>query len=106
MKGIQHSKRNNWWSGLQTFLSLKGTYIKWDQMNYCIGMSQIMKEKESLMKHMEEWREDVMQEEKLRRGSYELGYGGQLCIRIPRITIGHVMFVSKWAGHREGMNFL
>lgn len=61
---------------MQIFLSLQGTYIKWDWMKYCIGMSQIMKDKVSFLKHMEELRVDIMWEEKLCGSSYELGYGG------------------------------
>jgi len=58
-------------------------------------MYQIMNYKASSLKQMEQLQEDIMQEEKLCRRSHEVGYGGPLCIRIPSIVAGHVMYVKK-----------
>jgi len=60
-------------------------------MKYYVGMSQIMNDKESSLNHMEELLEEIMREEKLRRRSYESGYGGELYIRIQSIIASHVM---------------
>lgn len=75
-------------------------------MKFCKGMYRIMKDKVSSLKHMEELLEDIMLEEQLHRKSYELGYDGQLCTKIPRNIVEHMMFVRGLGICRKGMSCL
>jgi len=74
-------------------------------MKCYVGMSQIMKDKVSSLKCMDKLQKEIMQEEELRRKSYENDYGGQLCIRIPRSIARNVMYVREQGNHHEAMSF-
>lgn len=75
-------------------------------MKFYISMYQIIKDKVSSLKHMEELLEDIMLDKRLHRRSYEMGYGGQLCTNIPSNIVGHVMSVRGMGSCCEEMNYL
>ena len=74
-------------------------------MRYCKDMYLNLNEDRSSRKHMGGLQDDTMQDARLHRRLFALGYGGQPYIKIRKHTIEPMQYVKGLENHHEEMRY-